>query len=81
MDRAEIRANHRAIRLQVQKFKFRNIFSYFFIWEFICRNTTEVMWSIDEWARIIFPLLFSAMQTAYWVTYLHLYETHPDDDD
>ncbi len=44
------------------------------------RNTTEVLWRIDELARIVCPLIFSVMQAAYWVTYLYLYEATPEYD-
>ncbi len=38
----------------------------------VYKNTTEVLWTIDERARIIFPLAFFFMQCIYWGTYLYV---------
>ena len=35
-------------------------------------NTTEVIWSIDSYARRMFPLLFLILQLIYWSSYLYI---------
>ena len=36
------------------------------------QNPTEVIWTIDSYARICFPLVFLIIQTSYWAFYLYL---------
>ena len=35
-------------------------------------NTTEVIWSIDSYARRMFPLCFMILQLIYWSSYLYI---------
>ena len=35
-------------------------------------NTTEVIWSIDEYARRMFPFCFLVLQLIYWSSYLYI---------
>ena len=35
-------------------------------------NTTEVIWSIDSYARRMFPLYFMILQLIYWSSYLYI---------
>ena len=35
-------------------------------------NTTEVLWTIDEYARKMFPLVFLILQLIYWSSYLYI---------
>ena len=39
---------------------------------FFYNNTTEVIWSIDSYARKGFPLVFLSLQIIYWTSYLYL---------
>ena len=36
------------------------------------KDTTGVIWSIDEWAQILFPTTFLFMQFVYWTMYLYI---------
>ena len=36
------------------------------------QNTTEVIWTIDAYARCCFPLVFLILQITYWTSYLYL---------
>ena len=36
------------------------------------QNTTEVIWTIDAYARCFFPLVFLILQITYWTSYLYL---------
>ena len=38
----------------------------------IYKDTTEVIWSIDAYARRIFPLVFLILQIMYWTSYLYV---------
>ena len=35
-------------------------------------NTTEVIWTIDAYARKVFPIVFLILQITYWTSYLYL---------
>ena len=39
---------------------------------FFYNNTTEVIWSIDSYARKAFPIVFLILQIMYWTSYLYL---------
>ena len=38
----------------------------------IYNNTTEVIWSIDAYARCFFPVVFFILQCCYWTSYLYV---------
>ena len=35
-------------------------------------NTTEVIWTIDAYARYLFPFVFLILQLIYWTSYLYI---------
>lgn len=39
---------------------------------YVYNNTTEVIWRIDERARIYFPSVFLVLNLFYWISYLYL---------
>eukprot|EP00095_Tigriopus_kingsejongensis_P006095 snap_masked-scaffold691_size110934-processed-gene-0.1 protein:Tk06095 transcript:snap_masked-scaffold691_size110934-processed-gene-0.1-mRNA-1 annotation:"gamma-aminobutyric acid receptor alpha-like" len=39
---------------------------------YVYNNTTEVIWKIDEYARMLFPGVFLVLQMIYWISYLYL---------
>ena len=38
----------------------------------IYSDTLAVIYSIDSWARTLFPLVFALLQAVYWTAYLYV---------